>query len=169
LLRTILAWFFQSFRIMSRSLLQPIVPKAAKRVWPLAAVFFAIASANHAPLLATACVGDARPAEMFEAETFPLDVHVLQELGLLELEARQARAQQACHDPNARRPLRGHIGPNIIRAARAHLDLPMGSGHAVLIDSKKYLFCLEPHYRPPGTGNGRPEGWHKGVTVYEMT
>ena len=30
-----------------------------------------------------------------------------------------------------------------------------------------YLFCLEQHYRAPGSGRG-PTGWHKGVTVYEV-
>ena len=42
----------------------------------------------------------------------------------------------------------------------------MGSGRYLAVKGHKYLFCLEPHYREPGTGNG-PTGWHKGVTVYD--
>jgi len=76
--------------------------------------------------------------------------------------------QQACHERDKLRQLRGRIAPAVIRAASEQLNLPMGTGRFVAVQGRRYLFCLEPHYREPGTGPG-PSGWHKGVTVYEAS
>ena len=59
------------------------------------------------------------------------------------------------------------VTPEIIRVARGFLDLPMGDERFVAIDGHRYVFVLERHYHPPGFV-GAPNGWHKGVTVYEL-
>ncbi len=59
------------------------------------------------------------------------------------------------------------VTPEIIRVARRFLDLPMGDERFVAIDGHRYVFVLERHYHPPGFV-GAPNGWHKGVTVYEL-
>jgi hypothetical protein len=74
----------------------------------------------------------------------------------------------ACSATDKGRPLNGRIGSAVVRAASEQLMLPMGAGRTLPVNGRKYLFCLEPHYREPGTGHG-PTGWHKGVTVYEQT
>jgi hypothetical protein len=76
--------------------------------------------------------------------------------------------QRACSDPENHRLIQGRIESVVIRAAAEQLNLPMGSGRFLAVNGKKYLFCLEPHYREPGTGSG-PVGWHKGVTVYDAS
>jgi hypothetical protein len=77
--------------------------------------------------------------------------------------------QQACSSFDKRRQLRGRLAPLVIRAASEQLNLPMGSGRFISVLGERFLFCLEPHYRAPGTGEGRPQGWHKGVTVYDAS
>ncbi len=74
--------------------------------------------------------------------------------------------REACAKRESLRQLQGKIDPAVIRAATDHLELPMGSGHYLSVNGRPYLFCLEPHYREPGSGPG-PQGWHKGVTAYE--
>ena len=70
-------------------------------------------------------------------------------------------------------PWNGHrmkpkvLTPGIVRAAYSFLDLPMGDERFLEIDGKRYVFRLEHHYHPPGFVGG-PNGWHKGVTVYEI-
>ena len=59
------------------------------------------------------------------------------------------------------------VTPEIIRVARTFLSLPMGEERFVRIDGHRYVFVLERHYHPPGFV-GAPNGWHKGVTVYEV-
>jgi hypothetical protein len=76
--------------------------------------------------------------------------------------------ESACSDPDNHRLIQGRIESVVIRAAAEQLNLPMGSGRFLAVNGKKYLFCLEPHYREPGTGSG-PVGWHKGVTVYDAS
>ncbi len=76
-----------------------------------------------------------------------------------ELGERECRAA----DPNEQ--LRGRLEPAVVLAANEQLNLPMGAGSVLTVAGEPYLFCLEPHYHPPGGGIS-PEGWHKGVTVY---
>jgi hypothetical protein len=59
------------------------------------------------------------------------------------------------------------VTPELVRLARSFLDLPMGAERPVNVDGRRYLFVLEHHYHPPGFVGG-PNGWHKGVTVYEL-
>jgi hypothetical protein len=66
----------------------------------------------------------------------------------------------------ARTVYRGLITPEIVRAARSFLDLPMGAERESDVDGRRFVFVLERHYHPPGFV-GAPTGWHKGVTVYE--
>jgi hypothetical protein len=58
------------------------------------------------------------------------------------------------------------VTPEIVRVARSFLDLPMGAERSVSLGGQTYVFVLERHYHPPGFV-GAPNGWHKGVTVYE--
>ena len=149
-------------------------PRAQRRRWPRAPVWASVLLAAQAVvvLLATAFAGMRRPALAPATDSHPTlavelppVVHVLEALRLLEFEERSARNRRACQNPEAHNLLKGPIGVDVIRVAQGHLDLPMGSARSVSIKSKRYLFCLEPHYRPPGTGHA-PYGWHKGVTVY---
>ena len=59
------------------------------------------------------------------------------------------------------------VTPSIVRTARSLLDLPMGSERYMTIEGRHYVFVLERHYHPPGFV-GAPNGWHKGVTAYEL-
>lgn len=63
------------------------------------------------------------------------------------------------------RPLRGKVAPEIQRTAERLLRLPYGAERVVLVGDREYKFKVEPHYHAPGTRP--PEGWHKGVTVYD--
>lgn len=59
------------------------------------------------------------------------------------------------------------VTPEIVSVAQSYLDLPMGAERYVTLEGKRYVFVLELHYHPPGFV-GAPNGWHKGVTVYEL-
>lgn len=83
---------------------------------------------------------------------------------LLALSATEL-GQRECSAANPKEPLRGRIDRALVLAANEQLTLPMGSGSLLTVAGQPYLFCLEPHYHPPG-GGITPEGWHKGVTVY---
>jgi hypothetical protein len=73
--------------------------------------------------------------------------------------------QRECAAANAKEPVRGRIDRRVVLAANEQLTMPMGAGSVLTVAGHPYLFCLEPHYHPPGAGI-TPEGWHKGVTVY---
>ena len=74
----------------------------------------------------------------------------------------------ACAEIDQHKKLRGRIERAVVRLAQEQLTLPMGAGRYLSVRGTRYLFCLEPHYHEPGSGQG-PEGWHKGVTVYYAT
>jgi hypothetical protein len=74
----------------------------------------------------------------------------------------------ACAAPLQVKKLRGKLDLAVVKTAQEQINLPMGSGRYLSVNSKTYLFCLEPHYHEPGSGRG-PDGWHKGVTVYDIT
>jgi hypothetical protein len=88
--------------------------------------------------------------------------------GYLKYRLPPAIEHQACRAPNAGEAVRGRLSRAVVLAAQEQLNLPMGYGRYVEVKGRTYLFCLEPHYHPPGSGVG-PEGWHKGVTVYRGT
>jgi hypothetical protein len=73
--------------------------------------------------------------------------------------------QRECSGANQRQKVQGRIDRALVLAANEQLTMPMGSGSILTVAGQPYLFCLEPHYHPPG-GGITPEGWHKGVTVY---
>jgi hypothetical protein len=76
-------------------------------------------------------------------------------------------AQQLMSDMAAERvPLRT-VTPEIVHAAETFVTLPMGAERFLTVGGHRYAFVLEPHYHPPGFV-GAPNGWHKGVTVYEL-
>jgi hypothetical protein len=83
---------------------------------------------------------------------------------LLALSATEL-GQRECSAANSKEPVRGRLDRAVVLAANEQLNMPMGAGNLLTVAGRPYLFCLEPHYHPPG-GGITPEGWHKGVTVY---
>jgi hypothetical protein len=67
---------------------------------------------------------------------------------------------------DGRAPLR-HITPAVVRLAQSFLTLPMGAEREAEVEGRRCLFVVERHFHPPGFTRG-PQGWHKGVTVYEL-
>jgi hypothetical protein len=64
-------------------------------------------------------------------------------------------------------PIRTAIPADVIAYAKTLVNLPMGAEQIAEIDGQRYVFVLERHYHPPGFV-GAPNGWHKGVTAYEL-
>ena len=81
-------------------------------------------------------------------------------------EAKDSTEEAESAPKTERTVYRGLITQEIARAARSFLDLPMGAERAGDVEGRHFLFVLERHYHPPGFV-GAPNGWHKGVTVYE--
>jgi hypothetical protein len=63
--------------------------------------------------------------------------------------------------------MRGRIPPGVVTKAKSLLHHDYGTEIPFELDGKRYLARLERHYHPPG--HAGPNGWHKGVTVYEGT
>jgi hypothetical protein len=59
------------------------------------------------------------------------------------------------------------VTPALVGVAQGFVNLPMGSERFVTLNGKRCVFVLEKHYHPQGFV-GAPNGWHKGVTVYEL-
>jgi len=55
----------------------------------------------------------------------------------------------------------------VARIAKSLLGNDFGTLIPFSIEGIKYMARLEPHYHPPGFKGG-PNGWHKGVTVYQI-
>jgi hypothetical protein len=70
-------------------------------------------------------------------------------------------------ESNGERAIVRLVTPDITRTARTFLQLPMGTEQVVKLGGQRYVFVLEPHYHPRGYVGG-PNGWHKGVTAYEL-
>lgn len=68
--------------------------------------------------------------------------------------------------PEGYRMLRGHISPEVVAEAKSLLGGDWGTLTPFEANGKRYMARVEPHYHPPGYQGG-PNGWHKGVTVYE--
>jgi len=83
---------------------------------------------------------------------------------LLALSAAEL-GQRECGPASSKEAVRGRLARALVLAANEQLTLPMGAASILTVAGRPYLFCLEPHYHPPGAGI-TPEGWHKGVTVY---
>ncbi len=78
-----------------------------------------------------------------------------------------AAPSEATEGTGERLMYRGVITPEIARVARTFLDLPMGAERAAEVEGHRFVFVLERHFHPLGFV-GAPNGWHKGVTVYEL-
>jgi hypothetical protein len=63
--------------------------------------------------------------------------------------------------------IRGPIPAEVIAYAKTLVNLAMGEERIAEIDGQRYIFVLEHHYHPQGFV-GAPNGWHKGVTAYEL-
>ena len=76
-------------------------------------------------------------------------------------------AEPAAPIEGTRTPIRSAIPAEVIAVAKTLVNLPMGSEHVEEIDGQRYVFVLERHFHPQGFV-GAPNGWHKGVTAYEL-
>jgi hypothetical protein len=79
----------------------------------------------------------------------------------------QLQAASDALDSDGERVKMKLVTPEIVGIAQGFLDLPMGAERYLTLGGKRCAFVLEPHYHPPGFV-GAPNGWHKGVTVYEL-
>lgn len=70
--------------------------------------------------------------------------------------------------PPGYKTIKGAVPAGVTAKAKSLLSQPMGSEHPFELDGKRYFARLENHYHPPGYKGG-PNGWHKGVSVYEAT
>jgi len=65
------------------------------------------------------------------------------------------------------------VTPEIVSAAEHYLGIvmkqhaPIGTEEEITLDGRRYVLRLEWHYHPPGFV-GAPNGWHHGITVYEV-
>lgn len=95
--------------------------------------------------------------------------------------AQGAAEMQSRSDRQAASPAQGSgelvavkvVTPDIVNAAEEYLGqvmrahAPLGTQTEETIDGRRYVLRLERHYHPPGYKRG-PNGWHKGITVYEV-
>lgn len=75
-------------------------------------------------------------------------------------------SQQRTGAPSGYKPIKGKIPTGVVSKAKSLLNQPMGTEVPFELEGRRYLARLEPHYHPPGYQGG-PNGWHKGVSVYE--
>jgi hypothetical protein len=68
--------------------------------------------------------------------------------------------------PSGYRIMQGTVPESITQAAKQLLSKPFGFETYIELDGIKYFFRAEVHYHPQGYVGG-PNGWHKGITVYE--
>jgi len=68
--------------------------------------------------------------------------------------------------PPGYKAMKGKVPSGVVAKAKSLLSQPMGAEIPFEIDGKQYMARLETHYHPPGYKGG-PNGYHKGVTVYE--
>lgn len=68
--------------------------------------------------------------------------------------------------PEGYHALKGKIPTGVVKTAQSLLGGEYGTMTPFEINGKRYMARVEPHYHPPGYKGG-PNGWHKGVTVYE--
>jgi hypothetical protein len=60
------------------------------------------------------------------------------------------------------------VSPDVGKVAKSLLGNDFGTMIPFTLNGINYMARLEPHYHPPGFKGG-PNGWHKGVTVYESS
>jgi hypothetical protein len=81
--------------------------------------------------------------------------------------ATEMQAASDAEDTTGERVKLKLVTPEIVALAEGLLTLPMGTERFMTLDGRRLAFVLEQHYHPPGFVGG-PNGWHKGVTVYEV-
>jgi hypothetical protein len=69
--------------------------------------------------------------------------------------------------PPGFKAMKGKVPPEVVAKAKSLLNQPMGTEIPFEINGKNYMARLETHYHPQGYVGG-PNGYHKGVTVYEQ-
>lgn len=68
--------------------------------------------------------------------------------------------------PRGYKPIKGKIPTGVVAKAKSLLSHPLGTEVPFELEGRRFMARLEPHYHPPGYQGG-PNGWHKGVSVYE--
>jgi hypothetical protein len=79
----------------------------------------------------------------------------------------EAAAEPVTTTGEQRIPIRSAIPASVIAFAKTLVNLPMGAEQIAELEGKRYVFVLEHHFHPAGFV-GAPNGWHKGVTAYEL-
>jgi hypothetical protein len=79
----------------------------------------------------------------------------------------QSTLEPSAPAAGTRTPIRTAIPAEVIAFAKTLVNLPMGAEQVAMIDGQRYVFVLERHFHPQGFV-GAPNGWHKGVTAYEL-
>ncbi len=77
------------------------------------------------------------------------------------------KSGQKTGPPPGYKTMKGKIPPEVTAKAKSLLNQPMGTEIPFEANGKKYMARLETHYHPQGYVGG-PNGFHKGVTVYEQ-
>ena len=77
------------------------------------------------------------------------------------------KSGQKTGPPPGYKTMKGKIPPEVTAKAKSLLNQPMGTEIPFEANGKKYMARLETHYHPQGYVGG-PNGYHKGVTVYEQ-
>jgi peptidoglycan hydrolase-like protein with peptidoglycan-binding domain len=80
-------------------------------------------------------------------------------------EARRSQ-RRTSGPPEGYRAMTGRIPAGVVAKAKSLLHHDYGTEIPFELEGRRYVARLERHYHPPGYVGG-PNGWHKGVTVYE--
>ncbi|MBM3462144.1 MAG: peptidoglycan-binding protein [Armatimonadetes bacterium] len=75
--------------------------------------------------------------------------------------------RQRTGPPEGYQAIRGRVPAGVTDKAKSLLGGEYGTETPFAIDGKRYVARVEQHYHPPGYQGG-PNGWHKGITVYEQ-
>jgi hypothetical protein len=68
--------------------------------------------------------------------------------------------------PDGYHAMKGKVPVGAVKMAHSLLGGDWGTETPFEVNGKRYMARVEPHYHPPGFKGG-PNGWHKGVSVYE--
>jgi hypothetical protein len=76
-------------------------------------------------------------------------------------------SQQTAGAPPGFQTIKGQVPAGVTARAQSLLGGDYGTETPFELDGKRYVARVEHHYHPPGYVGG-PNGWHKGVSVYEQ-
>ncbi len=76
-------------------------------------------------------------------------------------------SRQTAGAPPGYQTIKGQVPAGVTAKAKSLLGGDYGSETPFELDGKRYVARVEHHYHPPGYVGG-PNGWHKGVSVYEQ-